>query len=74
MLVSSDFLGYINRRKREAERGSGPLVSAALKASPGGKEKSPPVEQNIESQRRKGRVESEVEFLNERRSTLNVVL
>jgi hypothetical protein len=74
MLVSSDFLGYLKRRKREEERGSSHLVSAALKSSPGGKEKAPPVDQDLETRSRDKGKEGEVEFLNERRSTLNVVL
>jgi hypothetical protein len=74
MLVSSDFLGHLNRRKREEERSSGPMVSATLKSSPGGKEKAPPVDQNLDNRSHDMGNEGEVEFLNERRSTLNVIL
>jgi hypothetical protein len=73
MLVSSDFLGYLNRRKRETEKDSSPLVPAALKASPGGKEKAPPVDQKTDKPQERGK-EEEVEYLNERRSTLSVIL
>ncbi|MDR0621779.1 MAG: hypothetical protein LBJ61_07875 [Deltaproteobacteria bacterium] len=72
MLVSSDFLGYLNRKK-EAEKGNRPLVEAALKSSPGGKEKSPPVERVAEN-RGEARGNEEVEYLNEKTSTVNVVL
>ncbi|MDR2386659.1 MAG: hypothetical protein LBE80_03620 [Deltaproteobacteria bacterium] len=72
MLVSSDFLGYL-ARKKETEKKSGPLVQAALKSSPGGKEKSPPVA--IESnEQNKAQLNQEVEYLNEKTSTVNVVL
>ncbi|MDR3153517.1 MAG: hypothetical protein LBW85_04410 [Deltaproteobacteria bacterium] len=73
MLVSSDFLGYLNRVKREAEKNSSPLVSAALKSSPGGKEKAAPVDQKT-ARRERAPQEDDVEYLNERKSTLNVVL
>jgi hypothetical protein len=72
MLVSSDFLGYL-ARKKETEKKSAPLVHAALKSSPGGKEKSPPVA--IESANQgKAQLNEEVEYLNEKTSTVNVVL
>jgi hypothetical protein len=74
MLVSSDFLRYLKMKKREAEKKSGPLISAALKSSPGGKEQAPPVDQSLETRVREKSKDGEVEFLNERRSTLNVVL
>jgi hypothetical protein len=74
MLITSDFLGHLNRKKRETERDSSPLVKAALKASPGGKEKSPPVDQKTGKPEAQGKDQGEVEYLNERRSTLNVVL
>jgi hypothetical protein len=72
MLVSSDFLGYLNRKK-EAEKNSRPLVQATLKSNPGGKEKSPPVEQATGNQNRT-HLSEDVEYLNERPSTVNVVL
>jgi hypothetical protein len=72
MLVSSDFLGYLNRKK-EIEKNSRPLVQAALKSSPGGKEKSPPVEQALDNQSA-AKIGEEVEYLNEKTSTVNVVL
>ncbi|MDR2460738.1 MAG: hypothetical protein LBE38_08160 [Deltaproteobacteria bacterium] len=71
MLVSSDFLGYINRKK-EKEKVSSPLLAATLKTSAGGKEKAPPVDQKTETKEREKK--EEVEYLNERPSTLNVVL
>ena len=72
MLVTSDFLGYLTR-KREQERSSKPLVSATLKYSPGGKEKSPPLEPvNAETSARQ--TDEEVEYLNQRSSTVSVVL
>ena len=71
MLVSSDFLGYL-RRKRD-EKTSAPLVSAALKSSPGGKEKSQPLEP-AGSKPSERRGAEEVDYLNERPSTVSVVL
>ncbi|MDR2457371.1 MAG: hypothetical protein LBD41_02695 [Clostridiales Family XIII bacterium] len=71
MLVSSDFLSYL-KRKNENTKTSSPLVTAALKASPGGKEKAPPVEQLLEKQKRTK--EEVVDYLNDKPSTLNVVL
>jgi hypothetical protein len=71
MLVSSDFLGYIGQ-KTEAEKKRGPLVSKTQKASPGGKEKSPPAEQATE--RAEGRPKEEVEYLNERASIFQAIL
>ena len=72
MLVSSDFLGYLNSKK-ELEKNSRPLVQAALKSSPGGKEKSPPVEQ-LTGNRGEARKDGEVEYLNEKTSPVSVVL
>ncbi|MDR0356555.1 MAG: hypothetical protein LBJ64_12600 [Deltaproteobacteria bacterium] len=72
MLVSSDFLGYLNRKK-EIEKKSGSLIEATLKASPGGKEKSPPVDQTTKGTNR-AKLSEDVEYLNERSSTVNVVL
>ncbi|MDR1111324.1 MAG: hypothetical protein LBP92_11685 [Deltaproteobacteria bacterium] len=72
MLVSSDFLGYLSR-KREQEKNSSPLVQAALKSSPGGKDKSPPVDQ-VTGNRDRAQLNGEVDYLNERPSTVNVVL
>ncbi|MDR1051503.1 MAG: hypothetical protein LBP95_10605 [Deltaproteobacteria bacterium] len=72
MLVSSDFLGYLNRKK-ETEKKSGHLIEATLKPSPGGKEKSPPVDQVTQGGGR-GKHQEDVEYLNERPSTVNVVL
>jgi hypothetical protein len=72
MLVTSDFLGYLNRKK-ETEKKSGPLIEPALKSSPGGKEKSAPVDQATGGSPNQKRGE-EVDYLNERSSTVNVVL
>jgi hypothetical protein len=72
VLVSSDFLGYLNRKK-EIEKNSKPLVGATLKSSPGGKEKNPPVEQVV-SDHNNTHSKEEVEYLNEKTSTVNVVL
>ena len=72
MLVGSDFLGYLNRKK-ETEKKSSPLISATLKAPPGGNEKNPPVDPiSGRSERRKG--DEEVEYLNEKSSTVSVRL
>jgi hypothetical protein len=72
MLVSSDFLGYLSRRK-ELEKNSSPLVQAALKSSPGGKDKSPPIDQSA-GNRERSKLNDDVDYLNERPSTVNVVL
>lgn len=72
MLVSSDFLGYL-ARKKEQDKTSRPLVPAALKSSPGGKEKSPPLEPAT-SEASTRQAKEEVEYLNERPSTVSVVL
>ena len=72
MLVSSDFLGYLNRKK-ELEKNNRPLVSATMKSSPGGKEKSPPLEP-VSSEAAARQAKEEVDYLNERPSTVNVVL
>jgi hypothetical protein len=72
MLVSSDFLGYLNRKK-ELEKKSGPLIEATLKSSPGAKEKGTPVEQ-VTSSNRRVKTKEDVDYLNERSSTVNVVL
>jgi hypothetical protein len=72
MLVSSDFLGYLNRKK-ELEKGGDPLVRAALKSSPGGKEKAQPPEP-VGNRAASGRTAEEVEYLNQRSSTVSVVL
>ncbi|MDR2340705.1 MAG: hypothetical protein LBF40_11360 [Deltaproteobacteria bacterium] len=74
MFVSSDFLGYLNRKKTTERDERNPLVTAALKTSAGGKEKAPPVEQRTEGQRKREGDQGEVEYLNERPSTLNVIL
>ena len=73
MLVSSDVLGYL-ARKKELEKNSRPLVSAALKSSPGGKEKSQPLEPEGPESSARRQAEKEVEYLNQRSSTVNVVL
>ncbi|MDR2405697.1 MAG: hypothetical protein LBE27_04940 [Deltaproteobacteria bacterium] len=72
MFVSSDFLGYLNRKK-DIERNSSPLVTAAQKASPGAKDKAPPVDQKSKRHHNPDKDE-EVDYLNEKRSTLNVIL
>jgi hypothetical protein len=71
MLVSSDFLGYLNRKKDNDKRSS-PLVAAALKSSPGAKEKAPPVERTLSKIKRDKK--EEVEYLNAKPSNLNIVL
>ncbi|MDR2352000.1 MAG: hypothetical protein LBF22_02355 [Deltaproteobacteria bacterium] len=71
MFVSSDFLSYLNRKK-DIEKKSRPLVTAANKTAPGAKEKAPPVEQKTERDHQ--RKDGEVDYLNERSSTLNVIL
>jgi hypothetical protein len=72
MLVSSDFLGYLSRKK-ELEKDSRPLVSAALKSSPGGKDKSPPLEP-VNSKAAGRKADEEVDYLNAKSSTVSVVL
>jgi hypothetical protein len=72
MFVSSDFLGYLNRKK-DIERNTSPLVTAAQKASPGAKDKAPPVDQKGKRQNPHAKDE-EVDYLNEKPSTLNVIL
>ncbi|MDR2442314.1 MAG: hypothetical protein LBE31_02190 [Deltaproteobacteria bacterium] len=72
MLVSSDFLGYLNRKK-ELEKNNDPMVRAAMKSSPGGKEKGPPIEP-VGREADNTRTNEEVEYLNEKSSTVNVVL
>jgi len=72
MIVTSDFLGYINRKK-ENEKKSSPMIAAALKTSPGGKEKDEPVEQITEKQ---GQVKNqeEIEYLNNKTSIFDAIL
>ncbi|MDR2349338.1 MAG: hypothetical protein LBF41_01765 [Deltaproteobacteria bacterium] len=72
MLVSSDFLAYATRKKENDRKGS-PLVNAALKSSPGGKEKAPPVEPENAREKEKKKEEA-VDYLNDKPSTLNVIL
>ncbi|MDR1656809.1 MAG: hypothetical protein LBT47_04530 [Deltaproteobacteria bacterium] len=72
MLVSSDFLGYLNRKK-DLEKNSEPLVRATLKSTPGGKEKNAPLEP-VGRNSNATRTPEDVEYLNERSSTVNVVL
>jgi hypothetical protein len=72
MLISSDFLSYMIRKK-ENEKRSSPLVTASLKSSPGGKEKSPPVEQRTDREKEE-KMDDSVDYLNEKSSTLNVIL
>jgi hypothetical protein len=72
MLVSSDFLGHLTR-KRELEKKDRPLVSATLESPKGGNEKAQPLEP-ASSKRGGGRAGDEVEYLNERSSTVSVVL
>jgi hypothetical protein len=72
MLVTSDFLGYINRKK-ENEKKNSPLVTAALKTAPGGKEKNEPVEQISEKQSQTKNKE-DIEYLNNKSSIFDVVL
>jgi hypothetical protein len=72
MLISSDFLTYVIRKK-ENEKKDSPLVAASLKSSPGGKEKSAPVDQRTEREKEEKKEES-VDYLNEKSSTLNVIL
>ncbi|MDR1546958.1 MAG: hypothetical protein LBU12_09705 [Deltaproteobacteria bacterium] len=71
MLVSSDFLGFLARKKNLEKQ---PLVSAALKASPGDREKSPPVDKVSGDQRGRRANDDEVDYLNEKTSMVNVVL
>ena len=72
MLISSDFLGYVIRKKENEKRGS-PLVAASLKSSPGGKEKAPPLDQRTEREKEEKK-EGAVDYLNDRPSALNVIL
>jgi hypothetical protein len=70
MLVSSDFLGYLNRKK-EVEKKSTPLIQATLQAPAGDNEKNQPVDPvNIRPKAQKHK--EDVEYLNERSSTVNV--
>jgi hypothetical protein len=71
MFVSSDFLSYLNRKK-DIEKNSRPLVTPASKISPGAKEKAPHVDQKTD--RHAHGKDDEVDYLNERPSTLNVIL
>jgi hypothetical protein len=72
MLVSSDFLGYLNRKK-EVEKKSGPLIQAAIKTTPGGDDKNPSVAPvSAPPEHQKG--QQEVEYLNEKSSTVSVIL
>ncbi|MDR2198813.1 MAG: hypothetical protein LBR53_05055 [Deltaproteobacteria bacterium] len=73
MFVSSDFLGYLNRKKDIEKKGSpNHLVPATLKSSPGTKEKAPQME--YQTDRHKRARAKEIDYLNERSSNLNVIL
>jgi hypothetical protein len=72
MFISSELMGYLNQKKieRTSTRAS---IEAPVAASPGGeRKKSPPVEGG---ERRESNPEAtEVDYLNARSSTLDVVL
>ncbi|MDR0549740.1 MAG: hypothetical protein LBI10_10090 [Deltaproteobacteria bacterium] len=72
MLVPSDYIPYVNRKKYER----GPfraLIEAPLAAAPGGgRKKSDPIEPALPKKERP--VDQEVDYLNARPSTLDVVL
>jgi hypothetical protein len=72
MLVPSDFLAYATRKQID-KAPSRSLIEAAFAPAPGGgRKKSTPVEPN---EPRDGRVrDEEVDYLNARASTVDVVL
>ncbi|MDR3203878.1 MAG: hypothetical protein LBV23_03920 [Deltaproteobacteria bacterium] len=72
MLVLSEFLGLLNRMK-EFEKKNNPLVKATFESSPGDNDKTQP--QAPAPKERLDRAQSgEVEYLNQKSSTVSVIL
>ncbi|MDR1607604.1 MAG: hypothetical protein LBT38_04250 [Deltaproteobacteria bacterium] len=70
MLVTSDFLAFVNRKK--VERPSRNPVESAWESSPGDRQRpDQPLESNPTPKSNRGK---EVDYLNARQSTLDVVL
>ncbi|MDR2142426.1 MAG: hypothetical protein LBR11_11700 [Deltaproteobacteria bacterium] len=73
MFVSSDFLAYVGRKKIERPVYARPPLEASLESSPGGQQKNtPPIKPT--PPRLATRSEEEVDYLNARDSTFEVIL
>ncbi|MDR1395460.1 MAG: hypothetical protein LBK52_04730 [Deltaproteobacteria bacterium] len=72
MLITSDFLVYLNRKKTEP-RTARPEIQASLASSPGGQRKKSQPPSGYEGLNSSPDPE-EVDYLNSRNSTLDVVL